>query len=84
MDDTASFTALAALDPATPRFLRIAGDQLSAREIVALVSEMTGKKYRLFRPGRLGTLGMLIKVARYPCARQERALPGVAGHAVHA
>jgi nucleoside-diphosphate-sugar epimerase len=32
MDDTAAFTANAALDPSTPRTLRIAGDQLSARE----------------------------------------------------
>ena len=30
MDDTAAFTASAAVDPTTPRFLRIAGDQLSA------------------------------------------------------
>ena len=32
-DDRAAFTASAALDPSTPPFLRIAGDQLSAREL---------------------------------------------------
>ena len=64
MDDTATFTASAALDPSTPRFLRIAGDQLSARELAAVVSEVTGKKFCLFRAGGLGMLGTLIKVAR--------------------
>jgi NmrA-like family protein len=63
MNDTAAFTASAALDPSTPRFLRIAGDQLSARELTAVVSEVTGKKFRLFRAGGLGALGALIKVA---------------------
>jgi uncharacterized protein YbjT (DUF2867 family) len=65
MDDTAAYTARAALDPSTPRFLRIAGDQLSAREMTAVVSEVTGKKFRLFRAGGLGTLGTLIQVARF-------------------
>jgi nucleoside-diphosphate-sugar epimerase len=64
MDDTATFTASAALDPSTPRFLRIAGDQLSARELTAVVSEVTGKEFHLFRAGGLGLLGALIKVAR--------------------
>ena len=64
IDDTASFTARAALDPSTPRFLRIAGDQLSARELTAVVSEVTGKRFRLFRAGGLRMLGTLIKIAR--------------------
>ncbi len=64
IDDTAAFTASAALDPSTPRFLRIAGDQLSARELAVVVSEVTGKKFRLFRAGGLGLLGMLIRVGR--------------------
>ena len=64
IDNTAAFTASAALDPSTPRFLRIAGDELSARELMAVVSEVTGKQFRLFRPGGLGMLGALIRVAR--------------------
>jgi nucleoside-diphosphate-sugar epimerase len=64
IDDTAAFTASAALDPSTPRFLRIAGDQPSARELTAVVSEVTGKEFRLFRAGGLGMLSALIKVAR--------------------
>jgi uncharacterized protein YbjT (DUF2867 family) len=65
MDDTAAFTARAALDPSTPRILRIAGDQLSAREMTTMVSDLTGQKFRLFRPGGLGMLGAMIKVARF-------------------
>jgi nucleoside-diphosphate-sugar epimerase len=64
MDDTAAFTASAALDQSTPRFLRIAGDQLSARELATVASEVTGKKSRLFRAGGLGMLGALIRIAR--------------------
>ncbi len=64
MDDTAEFTVNAALDPATPRYLRIAGDQLSPREIQAVVSGVYREKFRLFRPGSPGLLSFLTKVAR--------------------
>jgi nucleoside-diphosphate-sugar epimerase len=64
IDDTARFTASAALDPSTPRFLRIAGNQLSARELVTVVSDVTGQKFRLLRAGGLGTLATLIKIAQ--------------------
>ncbi len=64
MDDTAGFTASAALDPSTPRFLRVAGDQLSARDLAAVASEVTGRKFRLLHAGGLGMLRMLIRVAR--------------------
>jgi nucleoside-diphosphate-sugar epimerase len=64
MDDAAAFTANAALDPSTPRVLRIAGDQLSARELAALVSEVTGERYRPLRIGSLRMLATLAKVAR--------------------
>jgi len=43
---------------------RIAGDRCSARELVAMVSDVTGKSFRLLRAGGLGALDTLIKVAR--------------------
>ena len=79
IDDTAAFTARAALDPSTPRFLRIAGDQLSARELAAVVSEVTGEKYRLLHPGGLGMLGMLIKVARLISPGEGKVFPAWQG-----
>lgn len=63
-DDTASFTARAAMDASAPRFLRVAGDQLSARELAAVATEVTGERFRLLRPGGLGMLAVMIKVAR--------------------
>jgi nucleoside-diphosphate-sugar epimerase len=79
MDDTAAFTASAALDPSTPRFLRIAGDQLSARELAAVVSEVTGERFRLFRAGGLGMLGALIKVARTLTPGEDELYPAWQG-----
>ncbi|MGD0227377.1 MAG: NmrA family NAD(P)-binding protein [Terriglobia bacterium] len=79
MDDTAAFTTSAALDPSTPRFLRIAGDQLSARELAAVASDVTGKKFRLFRAGGLGLLGTLIKVARTVAPGKKKLYPAWQG-----
>jgi len=73
MDDSAEFIASAALDPSTPRFLRIAGDQISARGLAQAVSEVTGKKFRLFQAGSFSSLGMMIKILR-AVAPQNKAL----------
>ena len=79
INDTAAFTASAALDPSTPRFLRIAGDQLSARELAAVVSEVTGKQFRLLRAGGLGMLGALIKIARTVAPGEKELYPAWQG-----
>lgn len=78
-DDTAAFTASAALDASTPRFLRIAGDQRSARELAAVAREVTGRRFRLLRPGGLGLLGLLIKVARTIAPGDEQLYPAWQG-----
>ncbi len=64
LDNTATYTALVALDPSSPRYLRIAGDLISPREIKVVTSEVTGQPFRLFRPGGKGLLGILIRIAR--------------------
>lgn len=79
IDDTAAFTASAALDNSAPRILRIAGDQVSARELTAIVSEVTGKKFRLFRAGGLGMLNMLIKVGRIVTPGKKNIFPAWQG-----
>jgi uncharacterized protein YbjT (DUF2867 family) len=63
-DDAAAYTANAAMDTSTSRYLRIVGDQISPREIKTVVSEVTGNKFRLIRTGGQGLLGMIIKIAR--------------------
>jgi nucleoside-diphosphate-sugar epimerase len=79
IDDTAAFTASAALDPSTPRFLRIAGEQVSARELTTVVSEVTGREFRLFRAGSLKRLGTLIKVARTVAPGEKQLYPAWQG-----
>ncbi len=79
MDDSAAFTASAALDPSTPRFLRIAGDQLSARDLAAVASEVTGEQFRLLRVGSLRMLGTLAKVARAVAPREGELYPAWQG-----
>lgn len=64
MDDAARFAARAALDPSTPRFLRIAGDQLSPRGLADVAGEVTHEKFKLLRAGSLRRYGLLIKLAR--------------------
>jgi nucleoside-diphosphate-sugar epimerase len=58
--DTATFTAAAALDPNTPRYLRIAGEVLSARGLTKAADQATGKKFGLLRAGKLKRLDTLI------------------------
>jgi len=79
VDNTAEFTANAALEPSTPRFLQIAGDRISAREIKAVVMEVTGKKFRLFRAGGPGMLSTIIKVARAIAPGEKELYPAWQG-----
>jgi nucleoside-diphosphate-sugar epimerase len=64
-DNVAEFAAAAALDDDTPRYLRIAGDKLSCKDFVTLLSELTNKHYKLFRPGGIGLLNFIIKMTRF-------------------
>jgi len=63
-DNVAEFTASVAVDDNTPRYLRIAGDTLTCNDFVKLLSGLTNKKYKIFRPGGIGLLNFLIKVTR--------------------
>lgn len=64
IDNTAEYTANVALDTATPRYLRIAGDLINPNEVKSVASEVTGEKFRMFSPGGKGLLGIIIKIAR--------------------
>jgi uncharacterized protein YbjT (DUF2867 family) len=78
-DDTAAFTAAAAMDPSTPRILRIAGDSLTARELAALMTEISGEPYRLLRPGNLRMLSMIIRIARTVAPQRDALYPAWQG-----
>ena len=74
-DDVAAYVAAAALDEATPRILRIAGDTVSARGIADAMSETTGKRYGTLWAGSMGALGLLIRVARLVAPRPNSPFP---------
>ncbi|GAB2551819.1 NmrA family NAD(P)-binding protein [Spirosoma aerophilum] len=78
-DDTAAFTASAALDDSTPRFLRIAGDEISIRELTAVVSAVTGKPFSLVQLGGLGILSTLIRIARFVAPGADEVYPAWQG-----
>lgn len=56
MDDTAAFTAAAAMDASTPRTLRIAGIQISALELAAVAELVMKTKFQLVDMGSLQEL----------------------------
>ena len=62
--DTAAYTAAAALDPTTPRYLRVAGEVATIRGLQAAATAATGQRFRLLRAGGLWVLKLMIKLAR--------------------
>ncbi|GGF19025.1 aromatic alcohol reductase [Hymenobacter cavernae] len=75
MVDTAKFTAAAALDRSTPRYLRVAGEVATIRELQAAASEATGQQYKLLRAGSLGFLAGMIKVTRTLAPAKNEVFP---------
>jgi hypothetical protein len=53
MDNTADFTAAAALDSETPRILRIASFQVSPNDLVSIGSKVKEQEFKLIRFGSL-------------------------------
>jgi uncharacterized protein YbjT (DUF2867 family) len=74
-DNVAAYTAAAALDEATPRILRIAGDSLSAHNIASVMSDVTGEPYRTLWAGSLGALGVLIGITKLAVPQPKEAFP---------
>ena len=78
-ENVAEFTAAVALDENTPRYLRIAGDKLSCNTFVKLLTELTTKKYKIFRPGGIGRLNFLIRVTRFISPSKNELYPAWQG-----
>jgi nucleoside-diphosphate-sugar epimerase len=75
IDNTAAFTAAAALDSSSPRYLRVAGDVVSAHGLKEAASESSGKRFRLLRAGGLGRLDTLIKFTRAVFPQKDEVFP---------
>jgi uncharacterized protein YbjT (DUF2867 family) len=65
IDDTARYTAMAALDDDAPRFLKIAGDEISANGLALTMAELTGRPHKILKPGGLGMFKFLIRVTKF-------------------
>lgn len=69
-DDTAVFTAAAALDDTTPRVLRVSGDTISARQMARVMTQASGTAYRTLRAGSVRGLKVLIPVTKLVAAEK--------------
>lgn len=78
-DDVADFTADVALDPAAPRFSRIAGSSLSSRQLADIMTRLSGHRYTTLRPGGLGLFSVLINLVRSLSPRTDEAFPAWQG-----
>ncbi|WDF56719.1 NmrA family NAD(P)-binding protein [Mucilaginibacter sp. KACC 22063] len=64
LDDTAAYTAAAALDDNTPRYLRIAGFQVSPNELSVITKALYGEQFQLQQQGTMEQFAIYIKKAR--------------------
>jgi len=79
IDNVAEFAAEVAIDENTPRYMRIAGDKLSCNDFVNLLTELTKKQYKIFRPGGISLLNFLIKVTRFFSPSEKELYPAWQG-----
>ncbi|MCR5889392.1 NmrA family NAD(P)-binding protein [Hymenobacter sp. J193] len=75
MVNTAEFTAAAALDATTPRYLRVAGQVASIRGLQAEAQAATGQEFKLLRVGGLGILAGLITATRTLLPAKDEVFP---------
>ena len=73
MDNTADYTAAAAIDVSTPRILRIASFQISPNELVAVGAEVKKQEFKLIPMGSLEDFSASNKQERsaYPEGEKE-------------
>ena len=75
IDNTAEYTAHAALDDNAPRYLRIAGDVQHAKGLQSIASVVTGKEFHLLRAGGPGRLQSMIRITRALFPKKKEVFP---------
>ena len=75
MQDTATYTAAAALDPDAPRWLRISGNTLTAEGLARAASDAYGEAYQTQWVGTIGVLTALIDATRIFVPAREEVFP---------
>jgi len=73
--DTAAFTAAAALDPDTPRYLRVAGEVATVRDLQAAATAATGRRFGRLRAGGLWLLHLMIRITRRLAPAKKEVFP---------
>ncbi|ESZ96662.1 hypothetical protein SBOR_2921 [Sclerotinia borealis F-4128] len=64
--DAAAYTAAVAADPSsTPKFLRIAGSSINAKELAAVVTKIRGEQYAPMWTGSVGFLRVIIPILKF-------------------
>ncbi len=75
IEDTAAFTALAALDADSPRYLRIAGEVSSPEKLKLSASQANGTSFKLLRLGSLKVLDNMIRFTRFVAPQKKEIFP---------
>ncbi|RYY41706.1 MAG: NAD-dependent epimerase/dehydratase family protein [Chitinophagaceae bacterium] len=75
MDDTAAYTAAAALDESAPRYLQIAGDVLTIEGLRRAAEAATGEPFRRLRAGGLGVLKGMIATTKFLMPARKEVFP---------
>lgn len=75
IDNVAEFTSKVALEKETPRYMRISGDEKSAREIAEIATEVSGEKFGLLYGGSLKFLDLLIKILKTIMPQKRKLYP---------
>jgi len=78
-DDVARITALAAIDDDAPRTVEVAGSRVTAREVAAIMTRLTGTPFRLQWAGTTGTLGLMSRVGRALSKDDDETFPAWQG-----
>ena len=79
VDDVAAYTAHAAVDASTPRFLNIVGSEVSATGLAEAMTALTGREFKVLRPGGPRLLGRMIAMTKLFVSGRDEVYPAWQG-----
>jgi uncharacterized protein YbjT (DUF2867 family) len=79
LDNTAEYTAEVAMEDSSPRWLMIAGDVASMRDIKNIAEEVHKEKFKFLKPGGLGSFRLVIKLTKFFAPSKDEVFPAWQG-----
>ncbi|HVG41880.1 MAG TPA: NmrA family NAD(P)-binding protein [Chitinophagaceae bacterium] len=79
IDNTAAYTAAAALDDTTPRYLNIAGEVATINDLKMAASDVYKQSFKLFRLGGLGAFKTMINLIKKIAPQKNEVFPAWQG-----